>query len=106
MRSAFVPLLSLALPVLCFSSAVQAAPDGATVFNQNCAMCHVPGLANAPKLGDKEAWAPRLKTGRDALMHSALNGKGAMPARGGNPRLSDEEVGAAVSHLMKAGAAN
>lgn len=78
------------------------AADGATVYNQNCAMCHAPGLANSPKFGDKAAWAPRIATGKDALLKSALNGKGAMPARGGNPKLSDDEVAAAVEHMVNA----
>jgi len=89
-------LLALAAPLL-----AQAA-DGATVYNQNCAMCHVPGLANAPKFGDKAAWAPRLETGRDALLNSALKGKGAMPPKAGNPKLSDEEVAAAMDHMLAA----
>ncbi|MBQ0929682.1 c-type cytochrome [Ideonella alba] len=89
-------LLTLALcaPLLA------AAADGATVYNQNCAMCHVPGLANAPKFGDKAAWAPRLEAGREALLNSALKGKGAMPPKAGNPKLTDEEVGAALDHLL------
>ena len=78
------------------------AADGLTVFNQNCAMCHVPGLANSPKLGDKEVWAPRVKTGRDALLQSAIKGKGVMPAKGGNPKLSDDEVAAALDHMLDA----
>jgi cytochrome c5 len=79
-----------------------AAADGTTVYNQNCAMCHAPGLANSPKFGDKEAWAPRLATGRDALLHSALNGKGVMPPKAGNPKLTDEEVAAALDHMLAA----
>ncbi len=78
------------------------AADGATVYNQNCAMCHAPGLANSPKFGDKAAWAPRIATGKDALLKSALNGKGAMPARGGNAKLSDDDVAAAVEHMVNA----
>jgi cytochrome c5 len=80
----------------------QAGADGLTVFNQNCAMCHVPGLANSPKFGDKEAWAPRVAQGRDALLKSALNGKGVMPPRAGNPKLSDEEVAAGLDHMLAA----
>jgi cytochrome c5 len=87
-------LLALGAPLL-----AQAA-DGATVYNQNCAMCHVPGLANAPKFGDKAAWAPRLESGREALLASAIKGKGAMPPKAGNPKLSDEEVAAALDHLL------
>ncbi|MBQ0958393.1 cytochrome c5 family protein [Ideonella sp. 4Y11] len=86
--------LALCAPLLA------AAADGPTVYNQNCAMCHVPGLANAPKFGDKAAWAPRLETGRDALLASALKGKGAMPPKAGNPKLSDEEVASALDHLL------
>jgi cytochrome c5 len=78
------------------------AADGAAVFNQACSMCHTPGLANSPKFGDKAAWAPRVANGRDALLHSALNGKGAMPAKGGNPKLSDDEVAAALDHMLAA----
>ena len=84
------------------ASATASAADGATVYNQNCAMCHVPGLANSPKFGDKEAWAPRLATGRDALLTSVLKGKGVMPPKGGNPKLTDDEVAAALDHIMAA----
>jgi cytochrome c5 len=78
------------------------AADGTTVYNQACAMCHVPGLANAPKFGDKAAWAPRIATGRDAMLASAIKGKGAMPPKAGNPKLSDEEIGAALDHMLAA----
>jgi cytochrome c5 len=85
-----------------FSALPARAADGATVYNQTCAMCHVPGLANAPKFGDKAAWEPRLAGGRDALLNSALKGKGVMPAKGGNPKLTDEEVAAALDHMLAA----
>ena len=78
------------------------AADGTAVYNQACAMCHVPGLANAPKFGDKAALAPRVANWREALLHSALKGKGAMPAKGGNPKLSDEDVAAAMDHMLGA----
>ncbi|MEY4753773.1 MAG: hypothetical protein RJA44_1448 [Pseudomonadota bacterium] len=78
------------------------AADGAAVYNQNCAMCHAPGLANSPKFGDKAAWAPRVATGRDTLLASAIKGKGAMPPKAGNPKLSDEDVAAALDHMLAA----
>ena len=53
--------------------------------SDGCAACHVAGVAGAPKAGDKVAWAPRLKTGNEALYTSALKGKGATPAKGGMP---------------------
>jgi cytochrome c5 len=63
--------------------------------------CHATGAAGAPKLGDKAAWAPRLKTGIDALYASSLKGKGAMPAKGG-ASLPDADVKAAVDYMAAA----
>jgi len=76
--------------------------DGKKVFETTCAVCHGAGIAGAPKFGDKAAWAPRLKTGMDALYNSALKGKAAMPAKGGNLALSDAEVKAAVDYMAAA----
>ncbi len=73
--------------------------EGKKIFETTCIVCHGTGLAGAPKAGDKAAWAPRLKTGMDALYTSALKGKNAMPARGGNGALTDAEVKAAVDYL-------
>ena len=74
--------------------------DGATVYNSVCMACHASGAAGAPKEGDKAAWAPRLATGTATLVKNAINGKNAMPAKGGNPDLSEAEVKAAVEHLI------
>jgi len=74
--------------------------DGATVFNAICTACHTTGAAGAPKAGDKAAWAPRIAQGNEALYKSALNGKNAMPARGGAADLTDAEVKAAVDFLV------
>jgi cytochrome c5 len=73
---------------------------GKAVFDQTCAVCHGAGIAGAPKAGDKEAWGPRLKQGIDTLRQSALHGKGAMPAKGGNTSLSDADVQAAVDYMV------
>jgi cytochrome c5 len=73
--------------------------EGKKIFETTCIVCHGTGVAGAPKAGDKAAWAPRLKTGMDALYTSALKGKNAMPARGGNGALTDAEVKAAVDYL-------
>ena len=62
--------------------------DGKKVYDTACAVCHAAGVAGAPKFGDKAAWAPRLKPGVDALYASALKGKAAMPAKGGNASLA------------------
>ncbi len=76
---------------------------GQVVYEKSCAACHTTGLAGAPKLGDKAAWAALNAEGLDKLTHVAINGKGAMPAKGGNASLSDEEVRAAVSYMMEQG---
>jgi cytochrome c5 len=75
------------------------AVDGKKIYDSICQACHATGAAGAPKTGDKAAWAPRLKSGMSSLYADAIKGKGAMPARGGNPNLSDAEVKAAVDYL-------
>lgn len=74
--------------------------DGATVYNSVCGACHGTGAAGAPKVGDKAAWGPRMAQGKEGLYKSALNGKNAMPPRGGASDLSDAEVKAAVDHIL------
>ncbi len=76
--------------------------DGAKIYASACATCHGAGVMNAPKFGDKNAWAPRVKTGLAALVKSAVGGKGSMPAKGGNAALSEAEVKAAVEHMVSA----
>lgn len=73
---------------------------GKTVFEANCAVCHVPGAANAPKFGDKVAWKPRIKSGIENLYKSAINGKNIMPPKGGNATLADADVKAAVDYIV------
>lgn len=76
---------------------------GEQVFQAQCTACHATGAAGAPKLGDEGAWAARIKTGYDALLHSALKGKGNMGAQGGGD-FNDLEIGRAVVYMAnKAG---
>ncbi len=75
--------------------------SGEQVYQQVCAACHAAGVLNAPKPGDTAAWAPRKAKGNDALYASALNGIGAMPAKGGRADMSDDAIKAAVDHLIK-----
>lgn len=87
------------------SAAPAATADaGKAVFNKTCAMCHAAGVAGAPKPGDKADWGPRIAQGKDTLYKHALEGfngsKGSMPARGGNPKLTDDEVKGAVDHMV------
>jgi cytochrome c5 len=75
--------------------------SGEEVYKAQCTACHAAGLAGAPKTGDAGAWAARIKTGYDALLTSALKGKGAMGAQGGGD-YSDIEIGRAVVYLTNA----
>jgi len=83
-------------------AAVAAAGNGEATYKAVCSVCHSAGVAGAPKIGDKAAWAPRMKAGAAALYASALKGKGAMPAKGGNASLSDADVKAAVDYMVAA----
>ena len=77
---------------------------GEQVFAAQCTACHTAGLVGSPKFGDTEAWAPRIKTGYDTLLHSALAGKGQMGAQGGGD-YSDFEIGRAVVYMANKGGA-
>jgi cytochrome c5 len=72
------------------------------LYAQSCAVCHAAGVANAPKLGDKAAWAPRLAAGVDGLTASAIKGKGAMPPKGGAAAASDADIKAVVAYMVSA----
>jgi cytochrome c5 len=72
--------------------------SGEEVFKAQCSACHMSGAAGAPKFGDVAAWAPRVKTGYEALLTSAVKGKGAMGAQGGGD-LEPLEIGRAVVYL-------
>ena len=71
---------------------------GEEVFKAQCSACHTSGAAGAPKFGDAAAWAPRVKTGYESLLTSAVKGKGAMGAQGGGD-LETLEIGRAVVYL-------
>ena len=73
---------------------------GQKIYRQACAFCHDKGVAGAPKTGDAAAWATRIAQGMDTLYAVAIKGKGAMPAKGGNPALSEADVNAAVDFMI------
>ncbi|MBL8386564.1 MAG: cytochrome c5 family protein [Burkholderiales bacterium] len=79
---------------------------GEQVYAQVCKACHESGAANAPKMGDKTAWAPRIKEGLETLLKDSIKGVGAMPPRGGNPDLSDYELTRAIVHMANASGAS
>lgn len=77
--------------------------DGAVIYQNLCSACHTAGAAGAPKL-EKAAWSARIAQGIDTLVQHATNGfqgnAGMMPAKGGNPALSDEQVRATVQWMV------
>lgn len=77
---------------------------GEEVFKAQCTTCHSAGLAGAPKFGDAAAWGPRIKTGYESLLNSALKGKNAMGAQGGG-NFDDYEIARAVVYMANAGGA-
>jgi cytochrome c5 len=79
-------------------STTAAAP---ALFTSTCSACHATGAAGAPKLGDKAAWAPRIAQGIDTLVHNAINGKNAMPPRGGST-ASDAQIREVVTYMVNA----
>lgn len=78
---------------------------GRQVWTGTCIRCHSTGLAGAPLIGNRALWAPRIAKGVEVLVEHAMDGfmgpaGGEMPARGGNPDLTDEEVRAAVEFMV------
>ena len=93
----------LCLALLVFSVTTVCASDdtGQSVYAKSCAACHDSGVMGAPKVGDKEVWAPLIAEGSDELSENAIKGIGKMPPKGGNMQLSDDEVKAAVGYMIE-----
>jgi cytochrome c5 len=79
--------------------------SGEDIYNSSCAACHGAGIAGAPKVGDQNAWAPRIDQGLDTLYEHAIKGyqgnTGMMPPKGGALSLGDDEVKAAVDYMAR-----
>jgi cytochrome c5 len=99
MKSFCIGLLSIAGLIAANSTCAATAEE---TYKKNCSLCHDAGVAGAPKFGDKAAWAPRVKQGKDALYKVAMAGKPgtAMMPKGGNASLTDAEVKAVVDLMM------
>lgn len=82
------------------ASAFDGSLDGEMIYTNVCAACHATGVAGAPQPGTP-AMAQRVEKGLDALMQTAMNGLNAMPARGGRPDLSDEQIQAVVEYMAQ-----
>lgn len=102
MKASKLVVLALA-GLTAIGASAAAKPDlvlGEKTYNATCVACHGSGVLNAPKPGDKAAWAPRIKQGKPALYKHALEGFKTMPARGGNASLKDNEVEAAIDYMV------
>ena len=100
-EAAATPAEAAATPAEAAAPAPAAAATGEVpaLYKKSCAMCHGTGAGGAPKVGDKDAWAPRIATGMDELMKVAINGRGGMPARGGT-KASDDELKTVVEYMV------
>lgn len=105
--TAAVPVAAAAAPATAAVTAgtpVAANDKGKQTYDMVCFVCHTPGAAGAPKLGDAAAWSPRIEKGLDVLYHSSLNGfmgtTGMMPPKGGRPDIADDDVKAAVDYMV------
>jgi cytochrome c5 len=99
--AAMASIPQAAAPAAGATQSADASQAGKALYTQVCQACHAAGVLNAPKLGDKEAWAPRLKDPMDTVYNYALHGKGAMPPKGGST-APDADVKAAVDYMVSA----
>lgn len=83
------------------SSAGATPESGQATYEAVCHVCHTTGVLNAPKLGDKQVWAERIKKGKEVLYANSINGLNQMPAKGGRPDYSDEQIRKAVDYMLE-----
>ena len=94
------PMVEVAAVAAAPAAAGSSDDAGAKIVKQTCALCHRTGMMSSPKLGDTAGWAPRIEQGMDKVYANAINGFNMMPAKGGNAGLSDDDVKAAVDHMI------
>lgn len=88
------------------AAAAAGSRSGEEIVKQACGACHIPGVANAPKIGDQARWGKLASDGLPTLMKVASSGKGAMPPRGGVADLTDEELARAIVYMANQSGAN
>lgn len=94
-------VFAAAFAALLFSQVATAADDSVKqMYDAKCGLCHISGVANAPKLDDKEAWETRAALGMDALLATAKKGKGAMPPMGTCMECSDEDLTKLIEFMI------
>lgn len=95
------PIGSLHIAGAQAETAAAAGPSsGADIYNQACAACHSSGVLGAPKINVADQWSPRLENGFDTVWQNAINGIRQMPAKGGCASCSDDDIKAAIEHMI------
>ena len=95
-----IAILAVAAALVPAFAQGQGQRSGQSIVFTQCAKCHGSGVAGAPRIGDREAWSSRVKSGVDPLVRSAIKGHGGMPARGGMADLTDPEIRDAVIYMV------
>jgi cytochrome c5 len=95
-----VPITAAGVVLLAATSAAPAFDAGVSVYNSKCIICHGSGVVGAPKMGDKEAWAPRIATGMDAMLANVIKGKNAMPPKGTCTECSESDLVSAIEFMV------
>jgi len=102
--SRFVSAAFCALFMISFSLTDANAATGKAIYDANCASCHKDGIMGAPKTGNKPAWTARIAQGMNVMVDKSIKGyqgkKGMMPAKGGNPKLSNADLKLAVEYMV------
>ena len=96
-------MLAALTPLIAHAADVRPTRSGKEVVDTVCTRCHATGEKGAPRIGDRDAWIPRLRRGLDTTVSSAINGHGAMPARGGLADLTDQEIKSAIVYMWNPG---
>ena len=92
--------ISVSIATIALFGMMSTAQADFKTYRQACAACHATGAAGAPKTGDKAAWKDRIAAGMDTMVKHAIEGKGAMPPKGGRPNLSDDKIKALVEYMV------
>jgi cytochrome c5 len=96
------PLLALTFVDVSLAEDQRKGLSGQAVYDKVCHTCHAAGVNKAPKFGDKAAWKPLIREGQKMLSRTSIKGIRGMPAKGGDPSLSDTEVKRAVAYMANA----
>jgi len=95
-----VQITVIGATLLALSPTLRAYDAGVSVYNSKCIICHGSGVAGAPKVGDKDAWAARIASGMDTLVSNAIKGKNAMPPKGTCTECSESDIADAIKYMV------